>query len=113
MAILAALSRGRFLASDEASVQRAVARELDRAGLEFKREKRIGARDRLDFLVEDCVALELKVRGPEKAILRQLHRYAEHGIVRAIVVAGTCHSVLRLPGAVRGKPLYPIQLVSF
>ena len=111
-AVRAALAGARFLTFDEAGLQRAVAHELDRHGLAYQREKRFGSRDRVDFFV-DGVVLELKVKAPAKAILRQVLRYAEHGDVRAIVVAGTCHSVLRLPHEVSGKPLYAIHLVSF
>lgn len=111
--VMRVLADKRYLCSDEAELQRLVAVALDEAGVRYKREKRLSVRDRVDFMIFGGVVLELKVQTSEKSVLRQALRYAEHGEVTAVIVAGTCHSVLRLPASAHGKPVHAIQLKSW
>lgn len=110
--VAACLSRRRFVCVDEAELQRAVAVALEEDGIGFKREKRIGTRDRLDFFIDGGVVLELKVSTTQKNVYRQILRYAEHGFVKGVLVASTHHLALRLPETANGKPLRTLQLRS-
>jgi hypothetical protein len=110
--LVSLLRSARFLRTDESALQLDVAKLLDQAGVRYEREKRFDARDRVDFMVGD-IALELKVKSSEKELLRQLLRYSQQPSVREIVVAGTCHSVLRLPRLANGKPVFPCHLMSW
>jgi acetyl-CoA carboxylase carboxyltransferase component len=104
-ALLTALRDARFLCADEAELQAAVARVLDEAKIGYQREVRLSARDRVDFLVDGGVALELKVQTTSKNLLRQVLRYAEHPIVREIVIGSTTHHGLSMPAEAHGKPV--------
>jgi hypothetical protein len=83
--IIDLLNRNRLPLSDEKRLQAEMALVFDTAGLTFRREVRLGARDIVDFMVEDdpCppdggsqIAIEVKIGGSRRAIYRQLERYA-------------------------------------
>jgi hypothetical protein len=110
---ITALRSRRFTCADEAELQSAVAAALSSAGLGYTREARLSARDRVDFMIDGGIALELKVRTDGKELLRQVLRYAEHDAVKAILIAGTTHKLLLLPETANGKPLRAIQLQAW
>jgi hypothetical protein len=104
------LSRHRFRFSSEEELQSEIAQTLAAAGLSFVREAVMGARDRLDFLVEQSVAVEVKIGGPLSALTRQIFRYAKIERVSAIVVATNRLALTRLPGEMLGKPIHVAYL---
>ena len=87
---------------DEKLLQEQTASALDAAGLIFERERRLSPHDIVDFLIEDGIALEMKIKGGRFAIYRQCERYcgfdAVHGLILATNVA------MSLPPAINGKP---------
>jgi hypothetical protein len=111
--VVSVLRAKRFACADEDELQRAVAAALDEAGIGYQRELRLSARDRLDFLIDGGIALELKVQTDGKALLRQVLRYAEHKQVQSILIAGTTHRLLLLPETANGKPLHSCQLQAW
>lgn len=111
--LLLALRAARFACVDEAELQTAVERLLGGMGFPYKRELRLSARDRVDFMIDDGIALELKVKTDGAALLRQCLRYAAHDAVKEIVAASTTHHVLNLPDNVAGKPLHRLQLMRW
>lgn len=79
----------------------------------FRSEVRLSARDRLDVLLGDGTAIEIKVDGSRTAVLRQLHRYAEHDAVSGLILLTTKSSHSRqMPKAVLGKPLEIVQVLG-
>lgn len=108
--LVAALRAARFTCLDEAELQLAVERLLGALGVPFTRERRLSARDRVDFFLEGGIALELKVKSDASSLLRQVLRYAAHDVVLEVIAASTTHHVLALPDMVHGKPLHRIQL---
>lgn len=68
------------------------------------REAILGPGDVVDFLVED-VAVEVKVDGSPMEVTRQLHRYAGHDAVAALVLVTTRAKHRGLPPTLRGKPV--------
>lgn len=108
--LMATLRDARFLCFDEAELQLAVARLLGDAKIGYQREVRLSERDRVDFLVDGGIALELKVSTTGKNLLRQVLRYAEHDAVRKIVIGSTTHHGLCLPAEANGKPVFTCHL---
>lgn len=107
--VCAALRGGRFRFADEDQLQEAVATALEPLGVQ--REVRLGARDRLDHLVDGGVAVEIKVAGPADSVRRQLERYALHDEVEALVLVTTrSRHAAFLPDQVGGKPLQVVYL---
>jgi hypothetical protein len=94
--------------ADEFALQGEVEKALQREGIEYRREARLGPSARVDFLCGH-VAVEVKrVRPTRAALLRQLLRYAASNEVSSFIVVS--ERSLRLPGSIGGKPLYLLTL---
>jgi hypothetical protein len=95
----------------EAQIQDSVASVLFVAGYEVAREHRLSERDRPDFFVNGHVVVEVKMRASGGAVLWQLGRYAQHGGVRAIVVASPRFTSLSaLPTSIHRVPVVGVGL---
>lgn len=112
--IIAALTSHQYTASNEAKLQDAIAGVLNLHNVTYDRERRIGKRDRVDFLVTaSCgrkVALEVKVQGALSAVAMQLHRYAESTDVNVVILATTLNRLTALPDEMANKPVYAVRL---
>lgn len=75
-------------------------------GITYAREHRLNARDRLDFLIEGGIALELKIQGSGQALLRQLRRYADASEVTSIIVVTTRARLCAMPAELGGKRIH-------
>ena len=75
------------------------------AGVGFRREVPLTKADIVDFLFDDGVAVEVKVKGSWPLVLRQLLRYAECAEVKAVVLVTSKIRLGILPTLLRGKPL--------
>ena len=105
------LGRTRFDLTSEARTQADMERFLVNvlpAG-SLRREVRLNAADRPDFVVDDCWIIEVKIsRAPKRGVPRQLARYAEHDRVKGLILA--TNTALSLPSTVGGKPLRVVSL---
>lgn len=95
----------RFDSGTEAAFQLGVERALSRAGFALEREVQLSRGDRIDFMLDGHVGLELKIAGAETAVLRQLARYAESPHVSALILCTTKSAHIQLPRMLLGKPL--------
>ncbi|OHU47177.1 hypothetical protein BKG82_26330 [Mycobacteroides chelonae] len=117
--VVRALRDGVYVGAEK-QVQKRIEKALAASELEFEREFRLDARDRPgrersqdrpDFFVGGCVAIEVKLKTPRTQVLRQLGRYAEHGQVKAIVLASTSFTTLKdMQVVIHGVPVYPVVL---
>jgi hypothetical protein len=105
------LSGHRYRYSSETDLQAAIAKLLDRAGIDYQREFRLNAHDRPDFMLGD-VAVEVKIDGSLASVVRQISRYAEHDAVRAIVLVSTRAVHRSMPAAFNGKPVVVASLLG-
>lgn len=111
--LVALLETFRFNAVREAELQECVSLALRRERVRFDREVGLTGADRIDFLLDDGVGLELKVDGSVSAIARQVQRYCEAEVIRELVVGTTrmAHAVaLRNVGSFHGKPVRVVRL---
>jgi len=107
-ATLAALRNWSPRFAHESDLQLAVAERFTQAGISFEREVALSAIDRIDFLVGD-IGVEVKIKGAENAIMRQLMRYAQSTRICALVVV-TTRWTLKLPETLHGKPVRRLLL---
>lgn len=117
--VVRALRDGVYVGAEK-QVQNRIEKRLVAAELEFQREFRLDPRDRPgrersqdrpDFFVGGCVAIEVKLKTPRTTVLRQLGRYAEHGQVKAIVLASTSFTTLQgMRVDIHEVPVYPVIL---
>lgn len=111
--VVAVLSDHVYRAERERALQDAIETVLRGAGFRVEREVRLSDRDRPDFLVERCVAVEVKMRASGSAVLAQLARYAAHDRVHAIVVATPrLSSLAGLPDEILGVAVRPVALAG-
>ncbi len=98
----------RFRLGHEALLQEDVELLLQQLQIPHEREKVLDIGDRVDFLVEGHIALELKIKMPARHIYRQLQRYAKHDAVDSLVLMTL--GVGGVPPSVNGKPCYVVNL---
>ena len=94
---------------DEYVLHTAIADLFDGRGIPYVKEASLGRYARVDFLVDNRFAIEVKhTRPPRQTLLRQLKRYADSDTVQEVFLV-TERSV-NLPGSINGKPLHIIVL---
>lgn len=105
--IASILRRTRLRISNEAWLQHDIEAALNKAGIDYAREKRLSPADRPDFMC-GTVAIEAKARYAKRSIYRQLERYAAHDAVSAIIlVSGTA---MGMPAEINGKPVLVVSI---
>jgi hypothetical protein len=107
------MRRTSFVATAEAALQAGIAAALEAAGMPAQREVRLTAhgragRDRIDFLVNGHIGVEVKVAGSAADVLRQLQRYAEDDQLSGLVLVTTRAAHATLPMMVGGKVLHTV-----
>ncbi len=91
---------------DEYTLQREIQSLLDQNGIRYKKECPLAPRNRVDFLTEDGIAIEVKC-GRQKPnltrVLAQLQRYAESEQVDALLLLVE-RNLVGVPKQIAGKP---------
>lgn len=106
--IVRLLCQHRLTLACEKDLQREIAIVFDVAALSYRREVHLGARDIVDFMVDDpadplkACAIEVKIKGQARPIYRQLERYCGYPAVGQIVLA--TNVPMNLPAAINCKP---------
>jgi hypothetical protein len=106
-----AIIKHEFRFSDEADLQEGIIRVLTEHSIPFRREVTLSRRDRVDFMLDEGIALEVKVDGSISALTRQLFRYAEYPKISAIIVVAGKLRLTDLPGEINGKPIICISVM--
>ena len=87
---------------EEYSLQDMIADLLMASGLSFKKEYRLAPRNRIDFLVEGGVGIEVKKGKPNRTnVARQLERYAAFGDINTIILV--VERTVDIPARINGK----------
>lgn len=102
--VIKAFSTHRLDFSSEEVLQGQVAQMLAETGIPFQREVRLSGEDRIDFLVEGGLGIEVKIKGSPHAIYRQCQRYCASAHIRALLLV-TGRS-MGLPDQINGKDCY-------
>lgn len=106
--ISALLRQGRYRQGSEAHLQEDVGQHLGQAGVWFEREFVLSPGERIDFMLDEGIGIECKVRAGKRAIFRQLERYAALDAIRALIlVTGTA---MGLPALIGSKPVFYVSL---
>lgn len=105
------LSQFRFNFTSEAELQLGIEQALTASQFRMQREVRLSAKDRLDFLIDDEIAIETKIGGSSADVLRQIARYAQSDQVKAILVV-TSRASHYFPSSFNGKPVLAHSLLE-
>jgi hypothetical protein len=114
-ALTTLLSSYRFVVASEQELQRSVAQALRVERVAFAEEVSLGAGERIDFLCEGGIGLELKIKGSPSEVLLQLQRYAASEAVTELVLVTTRiqhHAMLGSQRTVGGKPLRVVRVAG-
>lgn len=107
--LLVALSRPIFPLSNETVLQKEISRYLtEDCEIFHQREYRLSDTDIIDFLFDDGIGMEVKIKGQKSKILRQCNRYAQYHEIKAIILASSVP--LSLPNEIDGTPCYYFNL---
>ena len=107
------LSGARLIFHSEADLQQHLASLLAESGFVFVREHALSRRDRIDFLVEPGVGLEVKLGGSPAPIVDQLARYAVHAdIAELVLVTTSLRHKACFPREIGGKAVTCIHLTG-
>ena len=96
---------------EEYELQAAIADTLDKSGIIYTKEYRLGPGSRVDFLTQSGVAVEVKKGKPNRTrLIEQINRYAEYSEVKTVVIV--VETSLRTPvtRTTNGKPCSVIGL---
>lgn len=109
--IYEAISRARFNLSSEKDVQNGIESILKMSKPHIKiyqREYELDKFSRIDFLVDNTVGIEVKIKGTKKAIYKQLLRYMQFDTIDELILVTS--KTLGLPATLNNKPLYVINI---
>ncbi|TCL39994.1 hypothetical protein EV210_101194 [Anaerospora hongkongensis] len=109
--VIAAVTRIRIpKIIEEYQLQDMINVALKEQGLTCKKEYRLGPRNRIDFLCNGGIGIEVKKGKPNStSILKQLERYAMHEQIEAIILVIE-RNIAYLPSEINGKPCRSIGL---
>src|SRR5947199_118923 len=86
----------------ELHLQDGIAQALTQESIPFEREKQLTPKDRIDFLVGG-IGVEIKIESASASVLRQLHRYAQHDLIRELLLVTSRAKHLSIPRRMNGK----------
>ena len=99
----------RFTLSTEEQLKIEMAEVFTKAGLEFEKEFRLNAKDRLDFYFPSTrIVMEVKIKGGAKDIFKQCERYCHDLAVSRLILVS--NRTLGLPAEICGKPCNFVSL---
>ena len=108
--IFKALSKHRFVLSDEKRLQLEIEHVFNSEGILFNREFFLDKekKDIIDFLIDGRVGVEVKIKCNKRAMYKQLLRYSESEHVESLIlVTGTNTG---MPKELNGKPVYILNI---
>ena len=96
--------------TSEAELQASIVLLLTRDEWCFERERILTPSERIDFLVEGRIGIEVKIKRSPSALHRQLLRYAETSTIEALLVVVTKPLLLDIPDVLHAKPVRAVFL---
>lgn len=102
------LMQYRLSIANEKETQRDIEFLLTQAKIPFEREKTLGEAGIIDFLVDDTIGLEVKIKGTKMAIYRQCKRYCLSPQIDHLILATLGANTL--PVNVEGKSTSVLSL---
>ena len=96
---------------EEYELQKDIANTFDNSGIIYIKECRLGSGNRVDFLTQSGVAVEVKKGKPNRTqLINQINRYAEYPEVEAVVIVVVTSLRIPITKTANGKPCSVIGL---
>ena len=97
------------LVRDEFLLQNIIAKALDNAEITYSKEHKLAPRNRIDFLVDGGIGIEVKKGKPyTRQVIGQLERYTAFPEITAIILV--VERNLDMPKEINGKKCYSFGL---
>lgn len=110
--LLGRIGSVRYSFSSESELQQGIELVLKKNKIEALREHRLSPKDKVDFWAWGGIGIEVKIDGSLSALTRQLHRYAQHEDVQALILVTSRSRLENLPAYLNSKPLYTLNLIA-
>lgn len=94
-----------FSFSSEDDLQRGIDQVLTDRGIPHQREVVLSPKDRIDFMLDGGVGIEVKIGGSAADLTRQVYRYCREEKIRAVIVVSSRLRLGKLPDEMAGKPV--------
>ena len=108
--VFEALNSTHFPLTHEISLHQRMEDVFKSFGVAYEREVFLSSADKVDFLIDGSIALEVKIKGRAMSIYRQCERYCTHDSVNGIILVSS--KPMGLPKEICGKPAYFFNLTS-
>lgn len=95
----------KFHFSTEAELQAAIEKVLVISEAQFTKEAVLSSKDRVDFLLDSGIGIEVKIGGSAMQLARQVRRYCESDKITGLLVVVTKSKLLDLPKELNSKPI--------
>jgi hypothetical protein len=103
----------RYHYNDEKGLQDGIQVVLETNLVPFEREVVLSPRDRIDFLVNNAIGVEVKIASISAEVMqRQLDRYALDSRINHLILVTNRSRHLNLPRTIQGKPLTCLFLLN-
>lgn len=108
--VLAALAPLRVpVVFEEYDIHQLIAARLDDAHIPYKREYRLGPRNRIDFFIPGGIGIEVKRDKPVRTkVIAQIKRYSSFDEIHAVILIS--ERGLTIPEEFNGKPCVSVSL---
>ena len=111
---LVTLLRGqRYQFADETRLHALMEDVLLRAAWNLEREVQLSPRDRIDFIVDGDIGIEVKIKGRVGETVEQLTRYAASERIGELILFTTRLQLAAMPLDIDGTPLHVAYLTSY
>lgn len=108
-AVAKLLREHRFHFANEVELHNGIELVLTDAGHSVQREVRLTAHERIDFIIDGRLGIEVKIKGSTTDLMRQAIRYAGRPELDGLLVVTTL-ARHRLPDTLNGKPVVTVYL---
>ena len=102
--IIEILSNERLSLSSEKVLQEEIEAVFKINGISYTREQKLTSKDIPDFMIENSLAVEVKIKGRAKEIYRQCERYCKIETVKSLLLI--TNKSIGFPKEIKGTPCY-------
>ena len=106
--LINALKNVKFDFSNEKAVQSKIQKIFDEKQIKYQREVILDANNIPDFVVDDIICVEVKIKGTKKGIYKQLERYSKFEQFTSILLL--TNKAVTMPNQINGKSVIVLNL---
>jgi hypothetical protein len=106
--LLNLFKRNKFTLEDEKTLQAQIALKLNTNGFPYLREFHLDEKNIPDFIVNENIVIEVKLKGTATQIYYQCERYCKFDEVRALILV--TNKSMTLPTSINGKLSFVVNI---